>query len=78
MYCALTGQLIGVGVHAVKKHMEGKRFQKAKGTDTPLAISCTQISMVASVSEAFMQGSLKLKPEPDIPDIIVRPCLHRR
>ena len=39
MYCALTGQLIGVGVHAVKKHMEGKRFQKAKGTDRNLVYS---------------------------------------
>ena len=28
VYCALTGQLIGVGQESVKMHMEGKKFRK--------------------------------------------------
>jgi hypothetical protein len=31
LYCALTGQLIDKSVDAVKKHMKGKKFERAKG-----------------------------------------------
>ena len=32
LYCALTGQLVDKSLDAVKKHMQGKRFERAKGT----------------------------------------------
>ena len=32
VYCTLTGQLMGIGVAAVKMHTDGKKFKKAKGT----------------------------------------------
>jgi hypothetical protein len=31
LYCALTGQLIAKSLDAVKLHMKGKRFQRARG-----------------------------------------------
>jgi len=31
LYCALTGQLTDRSVDAIKKHMKGKKFQRAKG-----------------------------------------------
>ena len=31
LYCALTGQLMDKSLDAVKKHMQGKRFQYKKG-----------------------------------------------
>jgi hypothetical protein len=31
LYCALTGQLIAKSLDAVKLHMKGKKFQRAKG-----------------------------------------------
>jgi hypothetical protein len=31
LYCALTGQLVDKSLDAVKKHMQGKRFERAKG-----------------------------------------------
>jgi hypothetical protein len=41
LYCALTGQLIDKSVEAVKKHMKGKKFQRAKGAD-PLPFNAYQ------------------------------------
>ena len=31
LYCALTGELIDRSLEAVKQHMRGKKFQRAKG-----------------------------------------------
>jgi hypothetical protein len=31
LYCALTGQLMDKSLEAVKKHMQGKKFLRAKG-----------------------------------------------
>jgi hypothetical protein len=31
LYCALTGQLMDKSLAAVKKHMQGKKFLRAKG-----------------------------------------------
>jgi hypothetical protein len=31
LYCALTGQLMDKSLTAVKKHMQGKKFLRAKG-----------------------------------------------
>src|SRR5689334_11560677 len=40
LYCALTGQLIDKSVDAVKKHMKGKKFQRAKGGAWGLGFPC--------------------------------------
>jgi hypothetical protein len=34
LYCALTGQLIAKSLDAVKLHMKGKKFERAKGART--------------------------------------------
>jgi hypothetical protein len=35
LYCALTGQLIAKSLDAVKLHMKGKKFIRAKGGNMP-------------------------------------------
>jgi hypothetical protein len=50
LYCALTGQLMDKSLAAVKKHMQGKKFLRAKGEDVHimkvmLVSWCTALSV---------------------------------
>lgn len=49
LYCTLTVQLMDQSVEAVKKHMQGKKFIRAKGRSNEAAIVMRSSSLVYSI-----------------------------
>jgi hypothetical protein len=52
LYCTLTVQLIDQSIEAVKKHMQGKKFNRAKGEGAAVVVAAWLGSMSACQQHA--------------------------